>query len=67
MNKRLYINDKLITKYGEARIECIDLFEAYAFEGDSIRVKSIWSNLRDRCIFNLDNNHWVYGAQIEDT
>ena len=66
MKKRLYINDQVQTKFGLARIKSIDLYEVHAPVGDSISVKSIWSNLRDRCVFDLDNNHWVYGYQIEE-
>ena len=66
MKKRLYINDQVQTKFGLARIKSIDLYEVHAPVGDSISVKSIWSNLRDRCVFDLDNNKWVYGYQIEE-
>ena len=50
----------------KARIKSIDLYEVHAPVGDPISVKSIWTNLRDRCVFDLDNNHWVYGYQIEE-
>jgi len=66
MKKRLYINDTVMTKFGLARIKAIDLYEVHAPIGDPISVKSIWSNLRDRCVFDLDNNKWVYGYQIEE-
>ena len=66
MKKRLYINDQVQTKFGLARIKSIDLYEVHAPVGDPISVKSIWSNLRDRCVFDLDNNKWVYGYQIEE-
>jgi len=55
-----------MTKFGLARIKAIDLYEVHAPIGDPISVKSIWSNLRDRCVFDLDNNKWVYGYQIEE-
>ena len=66
MKKRLYINDVVTTKFGQARIKSIDLYEVHAMVGDPISVKSIWANLTDRCVFDLDNNKWVYGYQIEN-
>ena len=66
MKNRLYINDAINTKFGLARIRSIDLYEIHAPVGDPIALKSVWSNLRDRCVFDLDNDHWVYGYQIED-
>ena len=66
MKKRLYINDVVTTKFGQARIKSIDLYEVHAMVGDPIAVKSVWSNLTDRCVFDLDNNKWVYGYQIEN-
>ena len=66
MKKRLYINDVVTTKFGQARIKSIDLYEVHAMVGDHISVKSVWSNLTERCVFDLDNNKWVYGYQIEN-
>ena len=66
MKKRLYINDVVTTKFGIARIKSIDLYEVHAMVGDGIAVKSVWNNLIDRCVFELDNNKWVYGYQIEN-
>ena len=63
--KRLYINDKVMSKYGQARILEIDLYEVHAPVGESISMKSVWGNLSDRCVFTLDNDHWVYGYQLE--
>ena len=58
--------DVVTTKFGQARIKSIDLYEVHAMVGDPISVKSVWSNLTDRCVFDLDNNKWVYGYQIEN-
>ena len=66
MKKRLYINDVVTTKFGQARIKSIDLYEVHAMVGDRISVQSVWNNLTDRCVFDLDNNKWVYGYQIEN-
>jgi len=66
MKQRLFINDRVSSKYGMARITSINLYEVHAPVGDSITLKSVWSNLRDRCVFDLDNGHWVYGYQLED-
>ena len=66
MKKRLYINDVVTTKFGQARIKSIDLYEVHAMVGDPISVKAVGNNLTDRCVFDLDNNKWVYGYQIEN-
>ena len=66
MKERLYINDKVQTQFGMSRIKAIGLYQSDAIEGEPIWVKSIWADLSDRCIFDLDNSHWVYGHQIED-
>ena len=46
MKKRLYINDVVTTKFGQARIKSIDLYEVHAMVGDPISVKSVWSTLK---------------------
>ena len=62
---RLYINDKVLTKHGVARVKSIDLYNEFAMEGDAIEVKSIWTNLLDKCVIDMDNGHWAYGEQVE--
>ena len=66
MKKRLYINDVVTTKFGQARIKSIDLYEVHAMVGDPISVKSVWKSVTDRGVFGLDNDKWVDGYQIEN-
>ena len=63
MRKLLKIGTKVDSRFGEAKVTSIDLCEN---EGDKegIRVEKIWVDLKDRCIFDLDNGHWCYGYQI---
>ena len=55
---------KVLTKFGEAKVVSIDLCQQ---EGDKegIRVDKIWVDLKDRCVFDMDNGHWAYGYQVE--
>ena len=66
MKKRLYINDVVTTKFGQARIKSIDLYEVHAMVVDPISVKSVWNHLTARCVFDLDNNKWFYVYKIEN-
>ena len=55
----------MLTKHGVARVKSIDLYNEFAMEGDAIEVKSIWTNLLDKCVIDMDNGHWAYGEQVE--
>ena len=64
MRKLIKKGTKVLTKFGEAKETAIDLCQK---EGDKegIRVDKIWVDLKDRCIFDMDNGHWAYGYQVE--
>ena len=64
MRKLIKKGTKVLTKFGEAKVTAIDLCQN---EGDKegIRVDKIWVDLKDRCIFDMDNGHWAYGYQVE--
>ena len=64
MRKLIKKGTKVLTKFGEAKVTAIDLCQK---EGDKegIRVDKIWVDLKDRCIFDMDNGHWAYGYQVE--
>jgi len=64
MRKLIKKGTKVLTKFGEAKVTAIDLCQK---EGDKegIRVDKIWIDLKDRCIFDMDNGHWAYGYQVE--
>jgi hypothetical protein len=56
------IGTKVHTKWGEAKIEAIELCkdgEKYGIGQEKIFVED-----KDRCTFDLDNGHWSYGYQI---
>ena len=53
-----------MTKYGLQKITKIELCEKV---GDKygIEIKEIYTDLVDRCVFDLDNGHFAYGDQID--
>lgn len=64
MRKLIKVGTKVLTKFGEAKVTDITLCEK---EGDKygIGVDSIYVDLKDRCVFDMDNGHWAYGYQVE--
>jgi hypothetical protein len=63
MRRVVKIGTKVDSRFGEAKVTGIDLCEKEG-EKDGIRVDRIWVDLKDRCIFDLDNGHWCYGYQL---
>ena len=63
MRKLIKIGTKVDSRFGEAKVTSIDLCEN-AGEKEGIHVEKIRVDLKDRCIFDLDNGHWCYGYQI---
>jgi hypothetical protein len=63
MRKLIKIGTKVDSRFGEAKVTSIDLCEN-AGEKEGIHVEKILVDLKDRCIFDLDNGHWCYGYQI---
>jgi hypothetical protein len=64
MRKQLQIGTKINCRFGEAKITAIELCEQ-AGEKEGIPMKKVWIDLKDRCVFTLDNGHWQYGYQVE--
>ena len=64
MRKQLQIGTKINCRFGEAKITAIELCEREG-EKEGIPMKKVWIDLKDRCVFSLDNGHWQYGYQVE--
>lgn len=64
MRRVIKIGTVCDTRFGEAKVTGIELCER---EGDKegIPLNRIWVDLKDRCIFTFDNDHWQYGYQVE--
>ena len=58
------VGDTVSTKYGDVKVTNIELCES-EYDKYGIHVKEVFENLKDRCVFVLDNGHWQYGTQIE--
>lgn len=58
------VGQNVMTKYGLQKITKIELCEKV---GDKygIEVKEIYTDLVDRCVFDLNNGHFAYGDQID--
>jgi hypothetical protein len=63
MRRIVKIGTKVDSRFGEAKVTGINLCEK---EGEKygIQLDRIWVDLKDRCIFDLDNGHWCYGYQL---
>lgn len=64
MRKQLQIGTKINCRFGEAKITAIELCEHEGLK-EGIPMKKVWIDLKDRCVFSLDNGHWQYGYQVE--
>jgi len=51
------------TKHGRSVITGIEMVEPGQSDG-GIEMQEIWECDKDRCVFDLANGHWSYGAQI---
>ena len=58
------IGQNVMTEHGLQKITKIELCEKV---GDKygIEVKEIYTDLVDRCVFDLNNGHFAYGDQID--
>ena len=58
------VGQNVMTNHGLQKITKIELCEKV---GDKygIEVKEIYTNLVDRCVFDLNNGHFAYGDQID--
>lgn len=64
VSRMIKVGDKVFTRFGSSKIIKIDLCKEGDREG--IQVNEIFEDLINRCVFDLDCGHWVYGDQIED-
>ena len=58
------VGQNVMTKYGLQKITKIELCEKVG-EKYGIEVKEIYTDLVDRCVFDLNNGHFAYGDQID--
>ena len=58
------VGQNVMTEHGLQKIKKIELCEKV---GDKygIEVKEIYTDLVDRCVFDLANGHFAYGDQID--
>lgn len=58
------IGQNVMTEHGLQKITKIELCEKV---GDKygIEVQAIYTDLVDRCVFDLNNGHFAYGDQID--
>tara|TARA_B110000503_G_scaffold113794_1_gene170906 strand:- start:510 stop:710 length:201 start_codon:yes stop_codon:yes gene_type:complete len=57
------VGDKVDSRWGEATILSIELC-AEGHHKYGVDMPSVPADLKDRCVFDLDNDHWAYGSQI---
>ena len=56
------VGTKVLSKHGPAKIVGINLMDEVGT--NAFKVPKIWVDLKDRCIFDLDNGHWAYGDSV---
>tara|TARA_B100001093_G_C26856399_1_gene1027630 strand:- start:2767 stop:2976 length:210 start_codon:yes stop_codon:yes gene_type:complete len=62
--KTLKVGDYVLGKYGPGTIQRIELCEK---PGDKygLSVKEVYFDLVDRCVVDLENNRFEYGADLD--
>jgi len=66
--KKIKIGDKVSSKHGDTTITGITLFpmEAVWPDGEEgMELSEIFDDYRVYCVFDLANNHWSWGADIQ--
>jgi hypothetical protein len=64
---KIKIGDTVSTRHGIARVRAIEMFSpetAFPDDADNIKMTEIWECDKDRCVFDMDNNHWSWGYQV---
>ena len=61
---KVKVGDTVYGKFGTAKIEKIELCEKVG-DKEGIAVNEIWSNLVEKCVFDMDNGHFEYGTDID--
>ena len=61
-----YVGDTVETKYGLNKIKKIEFMpEPRHYSKCGIDVKKMFTNMKNYCIIDLDNKHFVYGDEVE--
>jgi hypothetical protein len=61
-----YVGDTVETKYGLNKIKKIELMpEPRHYSKCGINVEKMFTNMKNYCIIDLDNQHFVYGDEVE--
>ena len=62
-----YVGDVVETKYGLCKINKIEIMpEPRHSSKCGINVNKIFTNLLKYCIIDLDNNHFIYGDEVNN-
>ena len=62
-----YVGDVVETKYGLCKIKKIEIMpEPRHSSKCGINVNKMFTNLLDYCIIDLDNNHFIYGDEVNN-
>ena len=64
MKKFIKIGTECHTRFGTAKVTGIELCEN-AGDKSGLPVDKIFTQDKDRCVFDFDNGHWQYGYQVE--
>ena len=61
-----YVGDNVETKHGLNKIIKIELMpEPRHYSKCGINVEKMFTNMKNYCIIDLDNKHFVYGDEVE--
>jgi len=64
--KLIKIGTKVATKHGEAKVTGIELCRHGSFDLKyGISMDKVFVEDKDRCVFDMDNDHWSYGYEME--
>jgi len=63
MKKYIEIGTKCDTRFGEAKVTGIELCQNVG-DKHGLGVDKIFTEDKDRCVFDMDNGHWSYGYQV---
>ena len=62
-----YVGDVVETKYGLNKIKKIELMpEPRHYSKCGINVNKMFTSMLNYCIIDLDNNHFVYGDEVNN-
>ena len=63
----VYVGDKVETKFGIRQITKMELMpEPRHYSKCGINVNKMFTSLLNYCIIDLDNNHFVYGDEVNN-